>query len=67
MGATAQGAVFFVIACLVAGSEGRTILVGDTEGWRVGTNYTQWAIQNSPFHINDTLGRYHLAPINIIN
>ncbi|XP_061343140.1 uncharacterized protein LOC133289259 [Gastrolobium bilobum] len=51
----AQGVIFFVIVSLAAGSEGRSILVGDTEGWRAGTNYTQWAIQNSPFHINDTL------------
>jgi len=53
-----------VIASMVAGSENkaiakRSILVGDSEGWRAGTNYTQWAIKNSPFHINDTLGMYH--------
>ncbi|AES73248.2 plastocyanin-like domain protein [Medicago truncatula] len=45
---------------MVAGSRSkartkRSILVGDSEGWRAGTNYTQWAIKNSPFQINDTL------------
>ncbi|KAL2346378.1 hypothetical protein Fmac_000378 [Flemingia macrophylla] len=51
--------VLVVITCVAGDSEprsrSRTILVGDSQGWRAGTNYTQWAIQNSPFHINDTL------------
>ncbi|CAJ2641045.1 unnamed protein product [Trifolium pratense] len=56
-----QGFIFLVIASLAAaGSENkarakRSILVGDSQGWRAGTNYTQWAIKNSPFRINDTL------------
>ncbi|XP_058781207.1 uncharacterized protein LOC131655340 [Vicia villosa] len=55
-----QGFIFLVIALLAAGSGSkaktrRSILVGDSEGWRAGTNYTQWAVKNSPFHINDTL------------
>jgi len=59
-----QGVIFLVIASMVAGSGSkartkRSILVGDSEGWRAGTNYTQWAIKNSPFQINDTLGMYH--------
>ncbi|KAG5033926.1 hypothetical protein GLYMA_04G036600v4 [Glycine max] len=52
----AQGVfVFLVITYVGAEREPRTILVGDSQGWQAGTNYTQWAIQNSPFHINDTL------------
>ncbi|KAJ1387925.1 Phytocyanin domain [Sesbania bispinosa] len=52
----AQGVlIFLVIASLAAGSEGRNIFVGDSEGWRAGTNYTEWAMKNSPFHLNDTL------------
>ncbi|ESW08648.1 hypothetical protein PHAVU_009G062600 [Phaseolus vulgaris] len=52
----AQGVfVLLVLSSVAEGTEPRTILVGDSEGWRAGTNYTQWAIQNSPFHINDTL------------
>jgi len=54
----AQGVfVFLVLSSVAEGTEPRTILVGDSQGWRAGTNYTQWAIQNSPFHINDTLGK----------
>ncbi|MED6218251.1 hypothetical protein PIB30_025176 [Stylosanthes scabra] len=45
-----------VTACAIVGSsEGKSILVGGSQGWRAGTNYTQWTMQNSPFHINDTL------------
>lgn len=54
----AQGVIFLVIVSQAAGSEARSLLVGDSEGWRAGTNYTEWATQSSPFHINDTLGRY---------
>ncbi|XP_057440218.1 early nodulin-like protein 4 [Lotus japonicus] len=51
-----QGVVIFlVIMSLAAGSDGRSITVGDSHGWSAGTNYTQWATKNSPFHINDTL------------
>ncbi|GAU36148.1 hypothetical protein TSUD_316770 [Trifolium subterraneum] len=58
-----QGFIFLVIISLAAAAAGsgnkararRSILVGDSHGWRAGTNYTQWAIKNSPFRINDTL------------
>lgn len=50
--------IFLVIMSLAAGSDGRSITVGDSHGWSAGTNYTQWATKNSPFHINDTLGQY---------
>jgi len=54
----AQGVfLFLVLSTMAEGTKPRTILVGDSQGWRAGTNYTQWAIQNSPFHINDTLGK----------
>lgn len=58
MSCKVKGVLFIVIACVAANamSEGRTIVVGDSEGWRIGTNYTDWAIKNSPFRINDTLG-----------
>ena len=52
--------IVLLIASLEAMSEarGRTIAVGDSEiGWRSGTNYTDWAIHNSPFYINDILGQ----------
>jgi hypothetical protein len=46
-------------ASLLEGSEAKTIVVGGSEGWRFGFNYTDWALQNSPFYINDELGEYH--------
>ena len=50
--------IFIVIAFLLAmGSEAKTTVVGGSEGWRFGVNYTDWAIQNSPFYINDKLGK----------
>ncbi|KAE9586790.1 hypothetical protein Lal_00004646 [Lupinus albus] len=65
MDTTTKGVLMFlVIATMAAERESRTILVGDTEGWRAGTNYTLWAIQNKPFHINDTLVFKYPAPDN---
>jgi hypothetical protein len=58
-----QGFIFLLIASLAAAAGSgnkarakRSILVGDSHGWRSGTNYTQWTTKNSPFRINDTLG-----------
>ncbi|KAI3448091.1 hypothetical protein Pfo_004756 [Paulownia fortunei] len=31
------------------------IVVGGSENWRFGFNYTDWAIKNGPFYLNDTL------------
>ncbi|KAL7082667.1 hypothetical protein ACP275_14G115200 [Erythranthe tilingii] len=31
------------------------IIVGGSENWRYGLNYTDWAIKNGPFYLNDTL------------
>ncbi|KAI5354554.1 hypothetical protein PRUPE_1G441800 [Prunus persica] len=42
-------------ASLLAASEARTLVVGGSEGWRYGFNYTDWAFQNSPFYIKDQL------------
>ena len=47
------------VASLLEVSEAKTIVVGGLEGWRFGFNYTDWALQNSPFYINDELGEYH--------
>lgn len=43
-------------ATLLAVGQARTLVVGGSEGWRFGVNYTGWAIQNAPFYINDKLG-----------
>lgn len=36
--------------------EPRKIIVGGSEGWHFGFNYTDWAFKNGPFYLNDTLG-----------
>ncbi|PIN05220.1 hypothetical protein CDL12_22239 [Handroanthus impetiginosus] len=33
----------------------KRIVVGGSENWRFGFNYTDWAIKNAPFYLNDTL------------
>ncbi|KAG2663779.1 hypothetical protein I3843_16G051100 [Carya illinoinensis] len=52
----AQGFILLAIAAsfLVIG-EARTIVVGGSEGWRPGFNYTDWALNTSPFYLNDKL------------
>ena len=48
-------------ASLLQVSEAKTIVVGGSKGWRFGFNYTDWALKNSPFYINDELGEYFFA------
>ncbi|KAG6624736.1 hypothetical protein CIPAW_16G048500 [Carya illinoinensis] len=52
----AQGLIMLAIAVsfFVVG-EARTIIVGGSEGWRPGVNYTDWALKTSPFYLNDKL------------
>ncbi|KAL6212546.1 PREDICTED: early nodulin-like protein 2 [Fragaria vesca subsp. vesca] len=53
---TTQGFILLLAAAsLFAVSEAKTIVVGGSEGWRFGFNYTEWVLQNSPFYINDEL------------
>ncbi|KAI9107986.1 hypothetical protein K1719_020859 [Acacia pycnantha] len=63
-----------VIACSATNGmgQGRSIMVGDSQGWRAGTNYTDWVVQNSPFYINDSLvfkypppGKLNVSPMNV--
>lgn len=35
----------------------RQIVVGGSEHWHFGYNYSDWAIKNFPFYLNDTLGQ----------
>ncbi|GMN18824.1 hypothetical protein TIFTF001_045077 [Ficus carica] len=51
----AKGCLLLLTACLLAVCEARTIVVGGSEGWHYGFNYTDWAIQNSPFYFKDKL------------
>lgn len=36
----------------------KRIIVGGSDNWRFGFNYTDWSIKNGPFFLNDTLGKY---------
>lgn len=38
----------------------RTIIVGGDQKWHFGFNYTNWAIKQAPFFVNDTLGMYYI-------
>ncbi|GMY28594.1 blue copper protein 1a-like [Fagus crenata] len=58
---TAQGFILLLTASLLVVSEAETV-VGGSEGWRFGFNYTDWALQNSPFYINDTLVFKYVPP-----
>lgn len=46
-------------------------IVGDDKHWVFGYNYTDWAIKNAPFHVNDTLGMLSILmytiPIYVLN
>ncbi|PSS31398.1 Early nodulin-55-2 like [Actinidia chinensis var. chinensis] len=50
-----MGLIFLVIAAMLGASQGETIVVGGSEQWRYGFNYTDWALKRSPFYVNDTL------------
>ncbi|CAN6682077.1 unnamed protein product [Malus baccata var. baccata] len=58
MALSSNAQVFILLlaaASLLAVTEARTVVVGGSEAWRFGYNYTDWALQNSPFYINDQL------------
>ncbi|XP_011083801.1 uncharacterized protein LOC105166225 [Sesamum indicum] len=56
MGFNYFSAIFLlVIATVVAAGLAETVVVGGSEGWRYGYNYTDWALKHGPFYINDTL------------
>ncbi|KAK3425474.1 uncharacterized protein LOC104449347 [Eucalyptus grandis] len=60
-----SGIVLLVIATSMAMTEARTIVVGGSENWRFGYNYTDWALKNSPLYINDKLVFKFDAPHNV--
>ncbi|KAI3440330.1 Phytocyanin domain-containing protein [Psidium guajava] len=59
------GLVLLVMATTMAIAEARTIVVGGSENWRYGYNYTDWALKNSPFFINDKLVFKYGPPHNV--
>ncbi|XP_057740735.1 uncharacterized protein LOC130957907 [Arachis stenosperma] len=42
--------------------EAKTIIVGGSQHWQFGFNYSDWAIKNAPFYLNDTLVFKYEAP-----
>lgn len=45
-----------VLACVFTVSEATMRIVGGSNRWRFGFNYSAWALTNAPFYQNDTLG-----------
>ncbi|GAV69955.1 LOW QUALITY PROTEIN: Cu_bind_like domain-containing protein, partial [Cephalotus follicularis] len=41
------------------------IIVGGSDHWHYGFNYSEWAFKNSPFYLNDTLVFKYDPPSNI--
>ncbi|XP_010268570.1 PREDICTED: uncharacterized protein LOC104605487 [Nelumbo nucifera] len=71
LGISRAGLILLVTAAsLLTGCMGRpskanrpnTIVVGGSQGWRFGFNYTDWAFENGPFYLNDTLVFKYDAP-----
>ncbi|XP_031376581.1 uncharacterized protein LOC116192240 [Punica granatum] len=64
--AITRGFLLLVIAAttLVVG-QAETVVVGGSENWRPGYNYTDWALKSSPFYINDKLVFKYEAPQNV--
>ncbi|KAL4295834.1 hypothetical protein GQ457_12G018910 [Hibiscus cannabinus] len=56
-GFNAQQIILSVViaASLLTLTQAATIVVGGSENWRYGYNYTEWAINTAPFYFKDTL------------
>jgi len=47
----------FSLSSLMLKSEGTEHIVGDSNGWELFTNYTNWT-QGREFHVGDVLGNF---------
>ncbi|CDP07616.1 unnamed protein product [Coffea canephora] len=47
--------LLLTLVATLAISQAETVVVGGSEGWRYGCNYTDWALKHGPFFLNDTL------------
>ena len=56
-----------VAASLLAVTQAATVVVGGSENWRYGYNYTEWAANIAPFYFEDTLGSYQPNHIKLMN
>ncbi|XP_058088615.1 uncharacterized protein LOC131235445 [Magnolia sinica] len=54
-----------VLTSMPAASWAATKIVGGSDHWRYGFNYTDWALKNAPFYQNDTLVFMYDPPTNI--
>ncbi|CAB4265838.1 unnamed protein product [Prunus armeniaca] len=60
-----QGFILILVAVsLFALGEAKTVVVGGSQGWRYGFNYTHWTLKNGPFYIKDTLVFKYDPPSN---
>ncbi|XAR61845.1 hypothetical protein NMG60_11016373 [Bertholletia excelsa] len=58
-----KGLIVLVAASMLAvASRADTIVVGGSENWRSGFNYTDWALKHGPFYLNDVLVFKYGAP-----
>ncbi|KAE8674532.1 putative Thioredoxin superfamily protein [Hibiscus syriacus] len=44
-----------VVTSLSTFTQATTVVVGGSENWRYGYNYTEWAANTAPFYFHDTL------------
>lgn len=45
----------------------KKVVVGGSDNWHFGFNYTDWALKNGPFYIGDTLGIYIYIYFSVLN
>ncbi|KAB2076099.1 hypothetical protein E1A91_A06G016800v1 [Gossypium mustelinum] len=57
IGFSAQQIILLVAlgASLLTVTRAATVIVGGSENWRYGYNYTEWAANTAPFYFQDTL------------
>ncbi|KAG6425212.1 hypothetical protein SASPL_115638 [Salvia splendens] len=58
---SALAAVLFLTSFMFGCGSAATVVVGGSEGWRYGYNYTDWALKHGTFYINDTIVFKHVA------
>ncbi|PQP97060.1 uncharacterized protein Pyn_14269 [Prunus yedoensis var. nudiflora] len=58
--------LILVAVSLLALGEAKTVVVGGSQGWRYGFNYTDWTLKNGPFYIKDTLVFKYDPPSNTV-
>ena len=48
--------LLLTLVATLAISQAETVVVGGSQGWRYGYNYTNWALNHGAFFLGDTLG-----------